>query len=360
MRRSRPILPLLALLPLAACAPRGGGGSGAAAANSPDGITRTEQASGTNVLLIAVSAVNDDVAWVSGQGGTWLRTLDGGAHWQAGRVPGADTLQFRDVHAVSADTAYLLSIGTGDLSRIYRTVDGGASWALQFTNREPQGFYDCFDFWDSQRGLVIGDAIDGQIAVLRTSDGGVTWQRIASDLLPPAQAGEGSFAASGTCLVTRPGGRAWAVMSNADYGRLLSTVDYGRTWRVDTLPITSRAGSGPQSVSFRDDRNGIVLGGGYSSGPEDLLAAVTRDGGRSWLRAARPPLDAGIWGGLFIPGARRPTVVAVGPGGALLSRDHGASWVALDTLNYWSVGFASPRAGWAVGAGGRITKLSGF
>jgi hypothetical protein len=42
------------------------------------------------------------------------------------------------------------------------------------------------------------------------------------------------------------------------------------------------------------------------------------------------------------------------------SRDEGASWIPIDTLDYWSVGFASPRAGWAVGAGGRITRLSGF
>jgi hypothetical protein len=32
----------------------------------------------------------------------------------------------------------------------------------------------------------------------------------------------------------------------------------------------------------------------------------------------------------------------------------------IDTLNYWSVGFASPRAGWAVGTRGKITKLGGF
>ena len=44
----------------------------------------------------------------------------------------------------------------------------------------------------------------------------------------------------------------------------------------------------------------------------------------------------------------------------MYSRDEGASWVPIDSANYWSVGFASPRAGWAVGTQGRITKLSGF
>jgi photosystem II stability/assembly factor-like uncharacterized protein len=239
-------------------------------------------------------------------------------------------------------------------------MDGGQSWMLQFTNPEPRGFYDCFDFWDPRRGIVIGDAIDGRLAVLRTFDGGATWLRLPPDSLPRAQEGEGSFAASGTCLVTRPGGRAWMVMNDPSQGRLLSTADYGRTWRVDTLPITARAGSGPQSVSFLDDRNGIVLGGGYQSAPADVLAAVTRDGGRTWRTVTRPPLGAGVWGGVYVPGARPATVVAVGPDGAVYSRNRGASWIQIDTLNYWSVGFASPRAGWAVGADGRITKLSGF
>ncbi len=33
------------------------------------------------------------------------------------------------------------------------------------------------------------------------------------------------------------------------------------------------------------------------------------------------------------------------------------AWTVLDTLNHWSLGLASPRAGWAVGTQGRITRL---
>ncbi|MGH8437060.1 MAG: WD40/YVTN/BNR-like repeat-containing protein, partial [Pseudomonas sp.] len=151
-------------------------------------VTRTEQTSGTTALLIAVSPVNERVVWVSGTQGTWLRTLDGGATWQSGRVSGADSLQFRDVHGVDANTAYLLSIGSGDQSRIYKTMDAGKTWTLQFTNTEPQGFYDCFDFWDARRGIVIGDAIDGKIAMLVTTDGGASWTRVPAEALPPAPA----------------------------------------------------------------------------------------------------------------------------------------------------------------------------
>ena len=45
------------------------------------------QNSGTTVRLQAVSAVNDRVAWASGTGGTYTRTVDGGTTWRAGVVP---------------------------------------------------------------------------------------------------------------------------------------------------------------------------------------------------------------------------------------------------------------------------------
>ncbi|MEX1182005.1 MAG: hypothetical protein WEF86_02140 [Gemmatimonadota bacterium] len=326
----------------------------------PAAVVRTEQVSGTDVLLIAVSPVNENVVWVSGAGGTWLRSTNGGTTWQAGRVPGADSLQFRDVHAVDANTAYLLSIGSGSDSRIYKTTDAGASWTLQFTNAEPRGFYDCFDFWDARRAVVIGDEFDGSVAMLETADGGATWTRVSRAALPPAQPGEGSFAASGTCVETGQGGRAWIVASNPDYGRVLHTADYGSTWTVDTLPITVRAASGPQSVTFRDANNGMALGGGYAVQPGDVLAAMTNDGGHTWSAVTRPPLATGVWGASWVPGAGAPTVVAVGPAGSVYTRDHGATWLSIDSLNYWSVGFASADAGWAVGTDGRITKLSGF
>jgi len=64
--------PVFALILLAACS---GGGSPATA---PLNVSHAAQVSNTTALLIAVSAVTDSVAWVSGSGGTWLRTVDGG------------------------------------------------------------------------------------------------------------------------------------------------------------------------------------------------------------------------------------------------------------------------------------------
>jgi photosystem II stability/assembly factor-like uncharacterized protein len=331
----------LILFLLAACSPP------APAPPAPADITAVEQTSGTSALLIAISPVNENVVWASGTAGTWVRTVDGGATWETGRVPGADTLQFRDVHAVDAQTAWLLSIGNGDQSRIYHTKDGGRTWALQFTNPDPAAFFDCFDFWDARRGIAVSDAVNGRTVMIQTTDGGAHWTPVAST--PPALEGEGSFAASGTCLITRPGGHAWNA-AGTPIARLLHTMDYGRSWTVDTIPLTAIS-----SVAFRDDRHGIVLGTDSSA-----ATASTRDGGKTWVRGGAPPFGRGVYGGVYVPGARTPVVVAVGPGGLAWSADDGASWTVINNNVYWSVGFASPRAGWAVGARGRITKLSGF
>ena len=126
--------------------------------------TLTPQNSGTTNGLIAVWPVNPQVVWASGRAGTFTVTTDGGQTWRAGVVPGAELLQFRDVQGFSASVAYLLSIGTsGDPTdfRIYKTVDGGATWTIQFENQNPAAFYDGFAFWTPHRGIAHSDSVNG-------------------------------------------------------------------------------------------------------------------------------------------------------------------------------------------------------
>jgi photosystem II stability/assembly factor-like uncharacterized protein len=311
---------------------------------------RFEQRSGTTAQLFAVSPVNDLVAWVSGARGTWLRTVDGGATWTTGRVPDGDSLQFRDLRAIDARTAYYLSIGNGPQSRIYRTTDAGATWTLQFTNDDPKIFLDCIDFWDARHGLALGDAVGAEMVLFETRDG-EHWARVPAASLPAARTGDGSFATSGTCVVTRAGGLAWLAVSTTSAGRVFQTTDYGRTWRADSTPFGALTG-----LSFSDARHGFVFSG--ITGDSGGGVAATADGGRSWQRLAHPSYQGGVYGGAVPPGTQG--VVAVGLHGAAWARSASGPWTPLDTSNYWGVAFSSRRAGWAVGAGGRITRFGGF
>lgn len=327
---------------------------------APQGQPAIERVpSGTTALLQAVSAPSERITWVSGHQAAVLRTRDGGRTWERLVVPGAaaDSLQFRDVYAVDADTAYLLASGTGTRSRIYKTTDGGRNWALQFTNRDSTAFYDCFDFWDARRGVALSDEVGGHLLIRRTTDGGGHWDLPPADSLPSAQKGEGGFAASGTCVVALAGRFAWIGTGAADTARVLASDDGGRTWRVTTTPVTAGNFAGIATVAFRDTLHGTVLGGKLGSPTEfSDNVAVTSDGGRTWRLAGRTSFPGGVYGAAVVPG-RPGSVVAVGPRGVAYSADDGMTWTTLDTLAHWSVGFASRRLGWAVGPSGRITMI---
>src|SRR5438876_6055792 len=106
--------------------------------------------------------VSSKVAWVSGTKGTYARTTDAGKTWSVGIVPDSEMLDFRDVEAFGEGTAYLLSAGPGEGSRIYKTADGGKTWGLQFKNSDPEAFFDALAFWDDKNGIALSDPVKGQ------------------------------------------------------------------------------------------------------------------------------------------------------------------------------------------------------
>jgi photosystem II stability/assembly factor-like uncharacterized protein len=334
--------------------------SGTRGESRPSGFTPalTPQNSGTTQRFFAVSPVNARVVWASADSGTWAVTTDGGANWRSAVVPGASELQFRDVEGVSETVAYLLSAGEGANNRIYKTEDGGTSWELQFqAGNDSRFFYDCFDFWTPNRGITFADAVDGRFPVIETTDG-KSWQDIG-DGLPPAQAGEGGFAASGTCIATEGGTRAWIGTGAGPKARILATADGGSTWTSHDVPILQgTATSGVASVDFRDSFHGM-LGGGDVAASDVAQNNVARssDGGKTWTGATPTPFKGAVYGLSYVPD-EGTTVVATGPGGAAWSQDEGETWSQLRGIaSYWAVGFAAREAGWLVGEGGQILKI---
>lgn len=310
---------------------------------------------GTSQRLQAVSAAGENVVWVSGTGGTFGVSLDGGRSWRTGVVAGADSLEFRDVHAVNQRTAYLLAAGPGTNSRIYKTADGGQNWQLQFVNREPLAFFDCFDFWDEEHGLAWSDNVSGRFPVARTSNGGQRW---TVSMVDGATEGEGAFAASGTCVLAHGKREVFVATGAGRESRIFRSPDQGTTWEAIKTPMVQGTNvRGHTSVTFRDDQRGLAAGGDIrdqDSVTDNII--VTRDGGRTWTVAARPTFTGAVYGAAYVPGGDG-LVVAVGPKGASFSPDDGRTWQPLDTLEYWSATFVSRKAGWLVGPGGRAVKV---
>ncbi|HYU46070.1 MAG TPA: hypothetical protein VEK84_07820 [Terriglobales bacterium] len=329
--------------------------------------TLTPQNSGTTQGLISVSPVNPRVVWASGRGGTFVVTTDGGAHWKAGVVPGAEALQFRDVQGVSEKVAYLQSIGDNPTDfRIYKTVDGGATWTMQFQNQLSGAFYDCFAFWTPKRGISHSDSVNGVFPDLRITNGSA-WQDIGGNM-PPALPGEFSFASSGTCVATQGAMDAWIATGGATTARILATRDGGDTWNAFDTPLVSSPSAGAFTVAFRDPLHGIVGGGDLDpADPNNASTATSSDGGKTWKLTSPTPVTGAIFGLAYVGRAfgvpegdngGRGVVITANTGGAAWTPDEGNTWFTLPGVTgFWAVAFASPEAGWLVGLEGRILKI---
>ncbi len=330
----------------------------AVSAGSSAAQVLTPQTSNTTEALIGLHPVSDRVVWASGSGGTFLRTTDGGAHWTAGTVPGAEAVQFRDVHALDSLTAWLLSIPSGDSARIYHTTDGGAHWTLQFQNHDPAAFYDCFAFWDTRHAIAISDAVRGHIPILLTEDGGEHWSLLPNAPGTAADSGEGSPAASGTCVVAKGAGHAWLGTTGGKQGaRVLRSIDGGRTWQAAHTPIgTGTTGAGIFSLVFRDQLHGFAAGSEDSTRVPTQRLAAPAAGGPPGKHIAEPSINGTIYGMALVPG-RPLLLVATGPGGASISMDNAHSWRPLDSGNFWTVEFATSHTGWMIGPRGRIARI---
>ncbi len=166
-----------------------------------------------------------------------------------------------------------------------------------------------------------------------------------------AAEGEAAFAASGTCL-TVAGDRVFLASGGGTQARVFTSDDRGATWNATVTPLNAGPSAGIFALALRDANNGIAIGGDYQNPQQEMVVAVTNDGGKSWNGAGATSYTSGAaWS---TSGA---SLLAVGTPGTRLSRDHGKTWETIDGTEYNAVQFASEQVAYAVGPRGRIAKL---
>jgi len=316
------------------------------------------QTTGATTTLFSVSAVNDKVVWASGGNGTVIRTRDGGTTWEKKPVVGGEKLGFRDVHALSADSAWILSIGNGDASRIYFTADGGATWKLQFQNADSAAFFDCITMFDNKIGVVFGDAANGRTMVLRTDNGGATWGLLPVANVPAPVKGEGAYAASGRCVVHFGKKDVW-IATGGPQSRIFKSEDAGVHWTLHTTPFMHSASGGTSGIDFRDRKRGIGVAGDMSNLRGDTASAVvgvTNDGGKTWELRKRPGRPGALYGITWVPGVGTETAVAAGTGGVFYTLDGGRTWVTASDQAHAGLD-ARGKTAWIGGARGTVLRI---
>jgi hypothetical protein len=129
-------------------------------------------------------------------------------------------------------------------------------------------------------------------------------------------------------------------------------------------------------VAFRDPWHGI-LGGGDLASNDAAETATSDDSGQTWTLTNKPPVEGAIFCLAYVRGnfhdddeefdhehdhavvITAETEPNFDSGAAAWTPDEGRTWFQLPEVSgYWAVAFANPKAGWFVGNGGQILKIS--
>jgi photosystem II stability/assembly factor-like uncharacterized protein len=281
--------------------------------------------------------VDAQQGWIAGR---WARhdvdwgwfiahTADGGATWSdqytttaAAGEQAPDSLAERTLWFLDSQRGWYVR---GD--SVYRTVDGGQNWQAFTLNRQVQSIV---RFVNASTGLGVGPSNGGSPALLRSTDGGVTWSEVS--LLP---------AGAEAIWSSADGARLWTVGQN---GMISRSANGGASW----TPVASPTASALRHVQFSTNQQGFAAG-------DNGVALRTMDGGATWallpsgttanITALAVPLTGQAW--LYAAGLRR-------------SMDGGASWQALPYVagDAVSVRMGSASVGWAA-TGGRLLRMAG-
>lgn len=102
------------------------------------------------VSFRGLSVINNRFLWVSGSKGTVGRSTNSGKTFQWLPVKGYEKRDFRDIEAFDAVTAVIVAVDSPGL--ILRTHDGGASWQEVHRDDRTGIFLDAMDFHKKEKG----------------------------------------------------------------------------------------------------------------------------------------------------------------------------------------------------------------
>ncbi|HUY98454.1 MAG TPA: sialidase family protein [Verrucomicrobiae bacterium] len=268
----------------------------------------------------SVAFTGRTVAWATVPDGTFwrvVRSTDAGVRWRDVTPAGNDTSGGLDLSAITPDEAAVAfrPYGYQHRSAFALTVDGGARWQVGMLPGAAAG--------------PSSMAVDGAgrlVAVLaggravRSADGGQSWSGVGLPTLIGCGARTVRF-------VSRSVG--WIGSSCRGRAGLWATADGGATWRGETLPVRvprsalcAVAPPGPVS-----DGGSVTVA--LTAGADATQIAVVRWRGRRWQRLGALTLGPGRVIGA-VAGSRlfvaKPAAAGTDSVELALSQDAGASW----------------------------------
>ena len=228
----------------------------------------------------ALELENDSTCWFAGNINKIGYTNDYGKTWKEKLIK-YDTfdLEFRSI-SLTTSSVFVLSIGSSAL--LFKIDKKTLNYKLVYKESGEKTFYDSMQFWDDENGIAVGDPTEDCMSVIKTKDGGNTWNKISCENLPLAVETEAAFAASNTniSLVDQ---KAFITTGGKEANILVGS-EYGNSWKKYKTPIIQgEKMTGIFSIDNLSMDTAIVAGGDWSSKENtDKAMAITKDGGISW------------------------------------------------------------------------------
>jgi len=303
---------------------------------------------GMSTVLTDVCFTDAAHGWIAGQAGYVLSTSDGGATWTKttmGTRVNLNSVSFADsTHGFAAGNWWLTEDVGKEGSLLFSTANGGATWTKSRVLPSVNGELDHVVAIDPDTACAVGASSQVQhySIVMRTSDGGSSWQTQRK------QAGNKAIELDGVDFVDSEHGWACGLSAQTGKGVVLATSDGGATWGRQTTPQSAWL----TQICFVD------LEHGWASADHSVVR--TTDGGATWTKVSViRGRDMDIEDVYFVDATHG---WAVGNSGTIsASTDGGVTWAAQKSgvkTGLLAVCFTSAQQGWTVGEDSVVLKTA--
>lgn len=352
----------------------------------------------TSIGDIAVAPSNPDILWVgTGEANLFrasmagvgvFKSTDGGQTFTHMGLTDSQTIGRILVHPTNPDTVYVAASGhewtDNEMRGVFKTTDGGKSWAKVFDKSPRTGAWDLVmdptnpevlyaSMWQRVRRKWSDPRVEpgyDEGGVFKTTDGGKTWTDASAGLPAPQFRGRiGIDIAQSNPQVLyafvdnyEPGRPPQANERDA-YGRPIQearikaaevyrTDDGGATWKKvsESNPfMTNHSGTygwvfGQVRVDPKDENTVFTMGLGLN---------VSTDGGKTFATFANSQTIHGDHHGLWIDPKNTQVIYSANDGGFYSSLDRGKTWtfaVSAGGAQFYNVTVDQSSPAWAYGS----------
>ena len=256
------------------------------------GETWVKQLEKTETFFRTIAFVDENIGFAGTVGTDYFpnvtdtiplyKTINGGVSWEPVSYKGPyvkglcaiDIVKEQYINHGNIDyKTHIFAVGrVGSPANMMVSHDGGETWISKSLNSDCKMLFD-IKMFDKNNGFACAatseDITNSNALILKTSDGGNTWQKVYQSNRPFETTWKASFPTKEIGYVTI---QSYNPDPNVKQQRVAKTIDGGKTWTE--INLVEDATAREFGIGFIDNNHGFV--GTVNSGFE------TKDGGKTW------------------------------------------------------------------------------